>query len=282
MLIPSVPAADRMSQPPERLQRKGEVDTVDTMLAWFQKLTPKNRLETPLLWRLRLLLPATVFVAMAWAGFSQPASATVFQITVDVNFGEVDASGDVLYTIDDGGTAGSVMLIFDTEGLDATVGEKITQWYVNYEGTIAIGDLVFTYDSGASDGPEADSVDVGIDSKQADGDGKFDIVFQFATSGDDAALFQADEIVKYNVTGTDITAFDFFHVSATGGGQGTFCTAMKIQSTGLDNEGSDWVGGNCVPGGMEMPEPSTLALFGFGLVGLRVMMRRRRRKADAA
>ena len=60
------------------------------MRAWKRKLTPNmNRLESPVLWRMRLLLPAAVFVAMGWAGFSQPASATliggteVTSVTID-------------------------------------------------------------------------------------------------------------------------------------------------------------------------------------------------------
>lgn len=55
----------------------------------------------------------------------------------------------------------------------------------------------------------------------------------------------------------------------------------KWQSVGAGTGGTD-AGISLQPGGTVIPEPSTLALFGFGLVGLAVRMRRRRRKADAA
>ena len=61
--------------------------------AWFQMLTARRWSETPLLRRLRFLLPVVVFSAMAWAGFGQPAAALLINPTE--NFVTVHGVGDV-------------------------------------------------------------------------------------------------------------------------------------------------------------------------------------------
>ena len=74
------------------------------MLSWLPKSIPKNRLETPLLGRFRLLLPAAVFVAMAWAGFSQPAAALIIDSTNNIvtveSVADVGLMFDVIYSCD--------------------------------------------------------------------------------------------------------------------------------------------------------------------------------------
>ena len=95
-------------------------------------------------------------------------------------------------------------------------------------------------------------------------------------------------MLMFTLTGTDLTADDFNFFSAdTGGDQGLFLSAAKIQRTNcvtasanpegcndpndddpFDNEGSDWLGA--------VPEPGSLALFATSLIVAGTMMRRPR------
>jgi hypothetical protein len=78
------------------------------------------------------------------------------------------------------------------------------------------------------------------------------------------------EDVVIVLTGTNLTADDFAYLSDTGPGDnpGPFYSAAHIGSTGVDNEGSDWLGA--------VPEPGPLALFSTSLIVAGALMRRPR------
>jgi len=107
-------------------------------------------------------------------------------------------------------------------------------------------------------------IHVGEDIQQADGDGKFDIVFTWPNSGTGEFLEGLNSI--YTVTG--IQAADFLALSTTVGGQhGPYYSAV---------EQSAWwgQGTNPTPPTPPIPEPSTLILLGSGIAGMGIASRR--------
>ena len=120
------------------------------------------------------------------------------------------------------------------------------------------------------------SLTSGEDCCQADGDGKFDNFLNLPPPGADR--FDGGEEITFHLTGTGITAIMFESNSASGGGQGTYCAAAHIQQTGTSQEDSDWLGAaRCED--EPIPEPSSLLLFGAGLLILGAVTRRRRKIA---
>lgn len=126
------------------------------------------------------------------------------------------------------------------------------------------------------------AVEFGNNDYKADGDGFFDIRFNFATSGTEK--FEGTEYVTYlitctNCTGTDAggneqlteTSLNFF---STGGDKGAFRIAAHLQGLatstncvgGAESCSSVWIGGQGTGG--DVPEPATLVLatatMGFG------------------
>jgi len=202
-------------------------------------------------------------------GVGVEARALTITHTLDQHFGSDPASGFVTATYDDGGGSGSVTLTLDSNGLDLA-GEFVAAWYINFTGDPT--SLSFAYEGGSSSGPAA-TVSTGTDSFMADGDGNFDILFDFPQGAGNR--FDIDEVVVYTITGIGITAADFDDFSAAGGGQGTYLSAAKINGTCLgspgctdNNEGSDWVGA--------VPEPNATLLFGVGCLVAGIAAQRKR------
>jgi hypothetical protein len=205
------------------------------------------------------------------------AGATLITHTLDVNFGSEDASGFLVATYDDGGGTGSVTMTLDATNLSLS-GEFVDEWYINYVGGDPTG-LTFTHDSGDVIATILQTPLVMPTLYKADGDGVYDIVFQFDQSA--GSRFEAGETVVYTITGTGITAADFDLFSVSDAGQsGPFLSAAHVRGTDCvsgvgcddtgdpDNEGSDWVGA--------VPEPGSLALFSTSLIVASALMRRRR------
>ena len=218
------------------------------------------------------VLPVATLLAAAIAA---PAQASTVTFNYGTSFGAVTPDGPAPYataTFDDGGGTGTVHL---TMTASSSIGDAdITQMYFNFDPNLFLGDLVFTYD-GSSTGPAAaggggNGIFVGVDAFQADGDGKYDILFDFPPPpGNDK--WGAGEEVRYTITATGITASSFNFLSAPGGNAaGPFLSVARFQSTGIDGNGSDWVGAGVIP------VPAAVWLFGSGLLGLIGVARRRR------
>ncbi len=143
-------------------------------------------------------------------------------------------------------------------------GESVEVWMFNFDPALDPTLLTFTAVSNGDSVPNA--ISSGVDAFMADGDGRFDIQFDFPPPpGSDAARFTDGETVVYDLTYVspiDVGSFDFFSLGSAG--NGTFQSAAHVLGTG-GGEASGWVG---------TPEPGTALLLGFGLVGLAYRRRR--------
>jgi hypothetical protein len=135
--------------------------------------------------------------------------------------------------------------------------------YFNLDPILNPTDLSIVNSGGT--GPAPVSILTGVDAFKADGDGLYDIFVNLPTSTD---TFGAGESLIFDITGiASLTANSFNFLSFPDGGTGPFLAAAKVQSTGIDGEGSDWIA--------PVPVPAAAWLFGSGL-GLLGWMRRRK------
>jgi len=119
--------------------------------------------------------------------------------------------------------------------------------------------------------PTANSISKGINEFKADGDGFFDINFNW-----NANVFGQGDSVKYKITSTESILASSFDFSAPGGDKGSFHTAAHVQGIAIPGtaEGSGWIGDTGTP----IPEPATMLLLGCGLIGLAGFARKKFKK----
>ena len=216
---------------------------------------------------MKKLFPGLValFVSVLVFG-TLPARATELSLPLDTVFSGDTPAGSppwLTATFNDGGSAGTVLLTMSATNL--TGSEFVDKWYFNLDPTLNSTQLTFTPVSGTGA-----TVTTGTDFAQADGDGKYDILFDFAEAPPSSRFGEGASSV-YSISGiSTLTAdsFDFF--SAPGGGEGTFTSAAHIQAIPLDDlldesEGSGWIGSGEAK---EVPEPGITALLGCGMIGV--------------
>ncbi len=172
---------------------------------------------------------------------------------------------------------GTNQVRLDMYALNLSSTEFIGKWYFNFDPDKDPGNLTFTYLSGEQ--PADIGHRAGGDAYKADGDGFFDFVFEFATSGDGRFKNAEHSIYQIDYAGTgSIGALSFDYLSAPGGGSGSYHSALHLQGTGSSGLGSVWVGEGGVEPYSTVPEPTSLVLLGVvvgGPAALGLIRRRR-------
>lgn len=202
------------------------------------------------------------------------AQATIIQANLSTTFSGTSPVGSapwVTATLDDGGSAGAVTLTISTAGLSGT--ENVSGFYLNLDPALNATSLTFNY-VGSSTGPAATSIQTGTNSFKADGDGYYDILFNFPTGSG----FNAGQFVTYTIGGISTLTANSFNYSSNctqGCGTGTYYAAAHAQNTGVGGSGSGWIGASTQM--TPVPLPAAAWLLGSGLVGLLGLGSRRKR-----
>jgi hypothetical protein len=228
-----------------------------------------------------------VFLALS-ASVCGPSSASgSITINLDTEFsGAADPQGATPWLTavfqDQGG--GVVRLTMSTANLVGT--EFVGVWNFNLNPALDPTLLAFSAVNIAAVSPDfvvATDIDTGVDAFRPDGDGFFDIEFDFPQSSS-ANRFTAGESVVVDITYTGVGTFNetSFNVeSADGPGMspGPFHSAAHVQSISVA-PGSGWIGNERPPvvqtGGGDVPEAASFLVWALliGSVGFAATRRR--------
>lgn len=134
--------------------------------------------------------------------------------------------------------------------------EFLDVWDFNLDPMLSPTLLSFAH-TGSSGSFNLPTIATGVDAFMADGDGLYDIEFEF-DNAPPADRFGGSDSVSYLITSTEsISALSFDFLSAPAGGHGPFPTAAHVQGTGGGDE-SGWI---------TVPEPSAVLLLALGALG---------------
>jgi hypothetical protein len=168
------------------------------------------------------------------------------------------------------GDPSSVLLTMSATGLvGGKNGELMALMHFNLDPVLDPTLLSFVVVDAGSVGTTV--VNTGVDGFKADGDGLYDIQFDFPPPpGTPAGRFTEGKSMIYEIfySGGIIDASSFDFLSTPDGGAGVFLAAAHVQNTtGAGTGGSGWIG--------VVPEPATGVLLGLGLLGLASVRRPR-------
>jgi VPDSG-CTERM motif len=204
--------------------------------------------------------------------------------TISYDFGQVSGGATPA------GTPPWVQAVFNDAGADTVSltltagglgqGSFVSCWYFNLNPSLDPKSLDFTVSgtTGAFTGP---TIMTGANGFKAGPDGKFDILFGFATTGDDSALFDSGDSLTYTISGiSGLTADDFNQLSTSAGGSGAYASAAHVQP-GSDVACPAWINptttsllDNAATQGSVPDASSTIALLGTSLAGIGILRRK--------
>jgi hypothetical protein len=200
-------------------------------------------------------------VAVALTGATaRPAKALEFNLDTVFSGNTPDGTGPWLnVTFEDSGANQVLMTV--TSLLTGT-SQFISQLYFNLDPAIdptSITESGKAVDSGSFTLP---TLSKGTNAFQADGDGKYDLLYDFSTAA--GGRFNNSDVMTVTLSATGLTASSFNFLSNPAGGSGPFYIAAHLQ--GISGGGSSWI---------TTPEPGTVAmLLGFAIpLGLYVRRR---------
>ncbi|MDJ0786789.1 MAG: PEP-CTERM sorting domain-containing protein [Myxococcota bacterium] len=215
--------------------------------------------------RLRAILAGCLFSgALSGALLASGATAATLTFELDFEFsGATEPAGTapwVTLTFDDSvGTANDVRLTIANVGI--TGSEFVSGVYVNFNTALDPTALTIT---AVDDSASSPSISQGTNAFKADGDGFFDVLFDFPPPpGSGSAKFTAGESVVFDFSfpsPIDVSDFDFD--SAPGGGNGSYRAAAHVQGIGSE---SGWIGN-----ASGVPEPATGVLLLLAACALRL------------
>jgi hypothetical protein len=176
----------------------------------------------------RSLLAATVFslgAVLTLGLMPAPANALSVTFNLDREFsgGDDPAGGTPWVTAKFDDIAGGVQMTIDTLGLVGS--EFLTQFYFNIDPFLTPTNT--NYVSGVT----ASAFDYGLNAFKADGDGDFDALFDYPTSG--AGIFSALKTSVYDLLHADLSVSNIVALSQGGGNSPVgFMSLHKFRALG--------------------------------------------------
>lgn len=195
-------------------------------------------------------------IAAVTASAVMPAKALTFDLNYIFSGPGIPGNPGPWGTATFSDVAGGVELTLSGSGL--TGNEFFGAWYFNLNSALNPVSLSFAAQGNVGVDPSSVVISQGANLFKADGDGFFDVVFDFATSG--ANRLGAGDSITYLITGIPgLTAADF-NFTSVGGPISGYHTAAHLQASSVNGQ-SLWVADGDTPGG-PVPEPTTYLVLG--------------------